>query len=259
MIRLERNPMPAGRQTAVTTEVRNVGPDRLTWLHDGCAITVGVSGQMADRPWRPGFRQEGQAHRFKVQALGIDPRLGRAPPPSIGFVPERLVNRGNFGCADIGISEAIAPGQMIRQRLVWPGSSSLRLGPPPSGPITLIGRFGSYSRGHAEPDGNSPSIEVTLDSWVAAGVEDGWLSPPEVVDAALRPQAFRRWLETQELGNGREAILWYRPELRLWEVGVLIWYDFPEPRMHLALVHPTTGDVVDVIDRPWSEAKDGFP
>lgn len=53
-VELERNPMPAGEPTLIRTTVKNVGKDDLRWSHDGCAIAVGVWGEMVDVAWRPG-------------------------------------------------------------------------------------------------------------------------------------------------------------------------------------------------------------
>jgi hypothetical protein len=127
--------------------------------------------------------------------------------------------------------------------------------------VTLTAVFEYFGRGSSA----SRSLEVKLDSWITSGVDEEWLSPPEVVDAAVADPIFRAYLEEQDglckcgLGNGREEILWYRPELGAWEVGLLIWYEFPEPRMQLLLVHPVSGAILDRVDRPWDREGDGFP
>ena len=259
-LELERNPMPAGEWTTLTAVVRNIGSNVVTWFHDGCAITVNTWGEMAVA-WRRGVQQEGVAAMFKGRVL--DYRAGSSPMrgPIIDFVPEQWAGRGSYGCADIGMSDVIRPGRSIRQRYVWEGHAGLRWGPPPSGPVTLTGTFAYYWRGREEPEGDitERTIEISLDAWITAGADEPWLSPPEVVDAALADPAFVAYLGTQNLGNGREEILWYRPELDAWEVGVLGWYEFPEPRLHLVLVDPRTGAIIDTVDRAWSEERDGFP
>lgn len=259
-LELERNPMPAGEWTTLTAVVRNIGNNVVTWFHDGCAITVNTWGEMAVA-WRRGVQQEGAAAMFKGRVL--DYRAGSSPMrgPIIDFVPERWAGRGSYGCADIGMSDVIRPGRAIRQRYVWEGHAGLRWGPPPSGPVTLTGTFAYYWRGREEPEGDitDRTIEISLDAWITGGADEPWLSPPEVVDAALADPAFVAYLETQDLGNGREEILWYRPQLGAWEAGVLVWYEFPEPRLHLVLVDPHTGAILETVDRAWSEERDGFP
>jgi hypothetical protein len=259
-ITLERNPMPAGEWTTLTATVRNVGSNVVTWFHDGCATSVGTWGEMA-AAWRPGIAQTGVGTTFKDRALDIAYRSTPLPGPIIDFVPERWAGSGSHGCADLGMSDLIRPGKAIRQRSVWEGQAGHRWGPPPSGPVTLTGTFASYWRGREEPEGDirDRTIEVSLDAWITGGADETWLSPPEVADAALADPAFVAYLETQDLGNGREEILWYRPELGAWEVGVLVWYEHPEPRLHLVLVDPHSGAILDTVDRAWDQERDGFP
>lgn len=102
-------------------------------------------------------------------------------------------------------------------------------------------------------------LEVKLDTWVADGADETRLSPPEVADAALADPAFAAYLETLDLGNGNEVVMWYRPERDLWEVGVLDWYGGPGATMHLVLIDPSTGVVLDTVDRSWDRDADGFP
>ena len=259
-IELERNPMPAGEVTRVTTTVRNLGNRTLHWFSDGCATPVHVGGEMPVE-WRPGQAQEGTAKLFKDRVLDLAYRSTPLPGPLIRFVPEDLVGQG-YGCGDVGIYHEIAPGRAIHDVRAWGGQADLRWGPPPTGPVTITGTFDWYWRGRPrnEPEyPDIPRIEVTLEAWVSGGADAAWLSPPEVVDAALADAAFVAYLETQDLGNGREEILWYRPELAAWEVGVLIWYEFPEPRLHLVVVDPHTGQILDTVDRAWDEDRDGFP
>jgi hypothetical protein len=258
-IELEHNPMPATELTRVKTAVRNLGSDNLTWFHDGCAILISVRGDVTDQPWRPGVEQVGIGGAFKERALQTFGRE-RLRPPIVDFVPGSLLSTGGFGCADVGMSDTIKPGKSIRSELVWDGYAWLHWGPPPSGPVTLTGTFAYYWRGSHEPESIlDQTIELSLDAWITGGVDDAWLSPPEIVDAALADTAFLDYLKPRDLGNGREEILWYRPDLRAWEVGLLFWNVEPEPTMHLVLVDPHSGAVLDTVDRPWSEERDGFP
>ncbi|HSL33543.1 MAG TPA: hypothetical protein VK871_07825 [Candidatus Limnocylindrales bacterium] len=60
-IELERNPLPAGEPTWLTTTVANTGPDELRWITDACDIDVSVCVADPDfgewllqRPFRDG-------------------------------------------------------------------------------------------------------------------------------------------------------------------------------------------------------------
>jgi hypothetical protein len=258
-ITLDRAPMPAMEVTRITTEVRNVGSDTLHWMSDGCEISVGIRAEMTASAWRPGVQQQDVAKLFKDYAIYRSFRTERLRPPSLEFVPPAWVGKGSHGCADIGFVHEIAPGNAVRAELVWDGAAARRWGPPPTGAVAITGIFDAYWRGdELMPDVRMGKLEVHLDSWVVDGADETRLSPPEVADAALADPAFAAYLETQQLGNGREVVLWYRPTLSLWEVGVLAWYA-PAQHMHLVLVDPHSGAVVDTVDRAWDEDRDGFP
>jgi hypothetical protein len=257
-ITLEHDPMPALALTRITTEVRNLGSDTLHWQSDGCATSVDISAEMTGSAWRPGVEQQDVAKQFKDYALDHVFRTDPLSPPSLRFVPPEMVDKGSYACADVGIDHEIAPGNTIEAVRVWDGAAGLRWGPPPTGAVTITGTFDSYWRGAKAP---SPSrtgrLDVRLDAWVSGGADATWLSPPEVADAALADPAFAAYLATQRIGDGRSIILWYRPELDLWEVGVLAWHDAPTPQMHLVLVDPHSGAIVQTVDRRWDEDLDG--
>jgi hypothetical protein len=256
-IELERNPMPAGEITRADITVRNLGSTVLHWFSDGCSNPVYLDGELPIA-WRSGIEQTGQAAKFKRHALDVFSNEP-TPAPQLRFVPEPMLGT-DYGCADIGIGHTIRPGKAIHRTLAWDGMAQLRWGPFPTGPITITGTFNWYWRGRHQPRyPDIPKIEVPLDAWVTGGADETWLSPPEVVDAALTDAAFVSYLETQDLGNGRAEILWYKPELGTWEVGVLPWYETDPPMLHLVLVDPHAGAVTGTVDRPWDEAKDGFP
>jgi hypothetical protein len=229
-------------------------------MSDGCETSVGVHGVMTGSAWRPGVDQEGVAKRFKLYALDRLFRTGPLPPPYLRFVPPALVGKGSYGCADLGIGHEIAPGKSVRAAMVWDGSASMRWGPPPTGLVTITGTFDHYWRGNKQPSsGQWQTLEVKLETWVADGADPTRLSPPEVADAALADPAFAAYLETLDLGNGNEVVMWYRPARDLWEVGVLDWYGGPGATMHLVLIDPDTGAVMGTVDRPWDRDADGFP
>jgi hypothetical protein len=256
-IRLDRNPMPADEETWLTTEVRNTGDDDLTWLHDGCATTVIVEGPMQEARWRPGVGQEGVAGEFKRMTISKQ-NLGEGTV-LIRFVPQKFIGKGRYGCLDIGISEAIPPGESIRQRARWDGQADLRLGPAPSGRVELHAYACCYRRerdGEPEDIPEEGSIRLRHQAWIADGRDRTTLDPPEVIDAALADPAFVEWLGTKDLGSGHDPVLWFDAEADLWEVGLL---EYDVRRFHVALVHPRTGEVVEIIERPWDPDVDGHP
>ena len=156
----------------------------------------------------------------------------------------------------------MAPGETIQGELIWDGIANIRWGPPQSGPVHLHGLFQFFGRGGGDLD---HELELHHNAWVVDGVDRSWLSPPEVVDAALADAAFLAYLVEQDrpcqcgLGNGRQEILWYRPELRAWEVGLVIWQGVADPEMHLWIVDPHSGAILDRVDRAWDMERDGFP
>jgi hypothetical protein len=256
-VELERNPMPAGEVTRVTTVVKNLEDRPLHWLSDGCAIPVSVAG-VAAQDWPKGEKHPPQAQLFKDLVLDRAFRLQPFVGPVADFVPLKWLGKGTFGCADVGIDHTIAPHGSVREVQAWDGQAALRFGPFPAGPVELQGRFGSYWRGREMPE-QARHLGYTLEAWVTGGPGDDWLGPVGIVDAALGDQAFLDYLADQDLTSGRDEILWYRPELDVWEVGVLAWYDAPTPQMHLLHVDPRTGEVLRTVDRPWDQRLDGFP
>lgn len=256
-ITLERNPMPAGEETWLTTQVLNTGEDDLVWFHDGCAITVGVEGAMQEARWRPGLGQEGVAGDFKRMTMSRQSL--EAGIVRIRFVPQNFIRKGRYGCADLGISETILPGEAIGQRARWDGQADLRLGPAPSGRVELHAVAGYFWRerdGEPEDIPEEGSIRLRHQAWIADGRDRTLLDPPEVIDAALADPAFVEWLAKKDLGSGHDPVLWLDAEADLWEVGLL---EYDVRRFHVALVHPRTGEVVKTIERPWDPDVDGYP
>ena len=262
-IRLDRERLRAGEPAWVTTEVRNVGDDDLVWSHDGCGTTVWVSGKVEGVRWRPGIEHQGKAGRFKklaLERLEVDDASF-----AVEFVPESFIAKvGQYGCADLRVDDRIKPGRAIRQRARWDGFAWLRLGPPPSGRVRLVGWSGYYWRaGAGEPERlTDQDIKVRLDVSLASSRDPNALDPPEVVDAALRSPAFRAWLESQDLGIGPPTVytvLRFDPSLGLWKVGL---FQHGLDQFHLALVSPVSGEVVAIVDEPWDRRdldRDTYP
>jgi hypothetical protein len=252
-VELDRNPMPAAEPTWITTTVKNVGKDNLIWSHDGCAISVGVSGEMTDVAWRPGEPVDKPIiGDFKSRAARW--WNGAGPGISLYFWPEAYVGDGEIACSDVGYVERIPPGGVLRGRARWDGMAYHRLGPPPDGRATLTATFGHYDRRGLE--GRNHTLPVSLDVAIVDGRPDDMLHPMEVVDAALEDEAFRTWVEGVKVGDGNTEVMWYDPELDLWEIGVF-FYDSLSFRV--ARVGPRSGEVVEIVSRPWAEGREPMP
>jgi hypothetical protein len=257
-IELQRNPLPAGEVSWVKVSVTNRGRSNAIWLHDGCASLAGVGGVSAV-PWPMGQDQSGNLDKFKAYALGGSIVEEPQPFAHIDFVPENLLGKGSFGCADIGIEETLKPGETRRQTRWWSGFESENRSLPPAGPIEISVLAGYYWRGKEPDDIPESAIRFSLPGWIDVLGQPARLSPAEIVDAALKDPAFSSYLRTQDIGNGREAIAWYRPGTDLWEVGLLIWHDYDTPRIRGVQVDPVNGTILGPVDRAWDQDIDGFP
>jgi hypothetical protein len=251
-VKLDRNPMPAGEPTWLTTTVKNVTDHDISWFHDGCDTTTWVSGELTGAAWRPGVAVT-DPKSFKGRLLARE----LAAPLRIAFAPERFVGVGRISCADLGTEETIKPGRWIAQRARWDGLVDLRLGSPLSGPVKLT-FFSEYfwSKGHEPENIPAQRIEFGGAAWIVDGRDPGWLDPPEVVDAALADPAFARWVESKPLGNGVNEILWFDAKRGLWQVGTL---EYEPMRLHYLLIDPLDGSVVETVERAWVPDTDGFP
>lgn len=261
-IELERNPMPAGERTWVTTTVTNTGRDDLIWLHGACAhpTTVGVHGTIEGQSWRAGRNQTGASLRFKSMALagaGVDKRA-----ISIDFVPEAYVGaKGYHGCGDVGVNEALAAGASIRQRAQWDGAAGFLLGPPPTGRVELVGSFRFFWRRSAgEPADlmTAPAIEVPLTAWIDGRVE-GIIHPAEAIDAALLDRRLVDILTPGDLGNANGPVLRYDPVAAVWQVGLEEDNYGGKPQVHLVFVDGHTGQIRQFVERTWKFDVDGYP
>lgn len=257
-IELERNPLPAGEPSWVKVSVTNRGRSNVTWLHDGCASPANVGGQSA-AAWPMGREQSANDEVFKAYALGGSMVEEPGPFAHIGFVPENFLGKGSYGCADLGIGETLQPGESRRQTRWWSGFEGQNRSLPPAGPVELSVYAGSYWRGKEPDDLADSAIRFRVPAWIDVADQITRLSPAEVVDAALDDPAFSSYLETQDIGNGREAIAWYKPGTDLWEVGLLIWHDYETPRIRGVQVDPVNGAILDPLDRAWDQDVDGFP
>ncbi|HLQ49838.1 MAG TPA: hypothetical protein VK233_12755, partial [Candidatus Dormibacteraeota bacterium] len=258
----ERNPMPAGEPTWVTTTVTNSGADDLIWLHGPCThpTTVTVGGTVDGQNWRDGGDQIGASLRFRSMALA---QAGVADGAIVvSFVPEAFVgNKGMYGCGDMATESSLAPGKSIKQRARWDGEAGTLLGPPPTGQVALVGSFRDFWRRSAgEPTDSSaaPAIDVPLTAWIDGRVE-GIIHPAEAIDAALLDRRLVAILETRDLGNANSPVIRYDPAAAVWQVGLLDYNDGGDPRVHLVIVDGHTGQILQFVERTWNFNVDGFP
>jgi hypothetical protein len=257
-VELQRNPLPAGTPSWAKVTVTNVGNDVVTWLHDGCGMPGGLYGE-SEVAWSMGKDRHSM---FKDYALGGSIVAAPSPFASLSFVPENLLGKGSFGCADIGIEETVKPGQSLKQTVWWTGFASRNRAIPPAGPMTLRAQAGAYWRGsgQAEPaPGATINLELTIPSWIDPIDDFSRLSPAEIVDAALDDPDFAKYVLGQKIANGREEIAWYQLDRDIWEVGVMPWYETTPPRIHGLVIDAETGGIIGPLDRAWNEDVDGFP
>ena len=259
-IELERNPMPAGEPTWATTTVTNVGRDNLIWFHDGCAISVGVNGKVANAMYRPGRSLPPAMDALKTYLLDV--RAIGDGEIWIGFAPERFVGKGAVVCSDVGIGDRVRPGASIRQRAQWNGLGYLYGPPPPTAAVDLVGSFRySWREETGEPEDITKQVlDVHLPTWVV-GRPDDVLDPAEAVDAGLADRRLADLLGGLKLRNANEPYLRYNPGTATYAIGVLVDGDPPQvPSMlHTAIVDAHTGDVIDFVHRIWDWQKEGNP
>lgn len=238
--------------------VTNQGRTNVTWFHDGCAHPVSVFGA-SDVPWPMGLEHRGRAAMFKTYALGG--HIAAAPDPhgSLAFVERDRLHSGPIGCADIGISDTVEPGETVRATYWWSGFTDVNRALPPAGPATIRAFAGYYWRGKEPSDIARQAIEFELDAGITSDAVSGRLSPAQAIDAALTDPDFAAYIETQAIANGRATIAWYDADRDLWEIGVMPWYETEPPRIHGVVVDAISGAILGPLDRPWNEDVDPFP
>jgi hypothetical protein len=253
-IELDRNPMPAGEPTWVTTTIQNTGRDAITYYPCSEAVTVG--GEIAGVPWRPGADLPVPAATWKSYLAGGQGlrRGGR----TVLFFPDGQDGAAS-GCGDIGISATLAAGATHRERLRWDGFTFRRLGPPPTASLDLIGSF-EFDRGVAldPPPEARRRAEVRLPAWIA-GPLGPLLDPAEAVDIALTDPRLTDLLASRNLHSGNEGVLLFDGSSGLYQIGMLESGDLPVSRVHLVLVDARTGRIAGFVDRDWDYQVDGYP
>lgn len=250
-IELERNPMPAGQPTWVTTTVTNTGSGPLFWDSD-CDAAVWVRGSVAQAPWRNGvIHQEPlktwKAYLLEHQGLSTVDR-------SVVFWPKSRVDQGEGACAEVGHLHRIDRGATLAQRARWDGFAFDLLTPPPQARIDLVGTF---RYGPTEDSIRTKLSEAHLDAWIA-GLPDAFLDPAEAVDIALTDPRLTAVLASHELRNGNGGLVRFDPATGAYEIG-LIEENLPTARAHVVLVDARTGRIVGFVERDWDFRVDGFP
>jgi hypothetical protein len=142
MIELERNPMPAGEPTWVTSTVSNTGQDPVVYVPCGEAVNVGAA--IVGPPWRHGQALTNPAKLWKECLLdhqGLD-----GDDRSLFFFAEGQTGASS-GCGDIAHVKSLAPGATFHDRARWDGFAFRRLAPPPTARIDLVGKF-EFDRGN---------------------------------------------------------------------------------------------------------------
>jgi hypothetical protein len=246
-ITLDRNPMPAGEPTWVTTTVRNTGPDDLMYADD-CSL-VSVYGEMTNVTWRQGFRFTDRLGEFKAWAIE-ELRL-QDGAIWVGFTPEAIVEQGlevgEYGCGDVLVIARLAPGEARIKRARWMGLAMQSYAPPPAGPVALTGGFGFFWRsneGEVDPPtgAHERRLEAPLAAWIEGVAKPPRVDPTEAIDLALADQEFGRWVLGRPFRSGANWNLRFDPDDRQWRVGLLSFY--PEPRTREILIDADTGETV---------------
>lgn len=233
------NPLwaPQGAEAVVTIENRS---DRtLRWSTDGCNTNAWISATTT-ATWRDSPRLVGQDLAPYRDWLRKWVRIKE--PIELAFNRGSRQLHRSVGCADLGLPHQLEPGRSVRQTFIWDGSAAHRLGPAPNGPVTLISRFERWSLAGG---GERQPIEVKLDSWIVGGRSEAYLSPAEVIDAALSDERLGSWIVTRPVGHNANPIVEFDRELGFWAVGLLLEGGF-EPTMHAAFVDPISGEVFAV-------------
>ena len=126
-------------------------------------------------------------------------------PIYLDTVPDWGVDRGEFGCADLGVGHDLKPGRKLVARMFMRVNYWLDhwYGRPPSGPVLLTGTFGTWYRGDEDMDTvHHDALVASLVVKLQDGRDPEWISPGQAVDVALGdPSLQAQILEWQEIPN----------------------------------------------------------
>ena len=245
--------MPAGEPTWVKKTIENVGPDPIQYFPCGEAMTV--TGELLDRPWRPGGALPNLAAVWKKYLLRqLDVWGGKR---QVLFLPAGLTGSSS-GCGDIAYVEILAPGKALRERSRWDGLSFRRLAPPPTSRTDLVGSFAYAHAARVDVEAPRLEIDIHLETWID-GRPDAYLDPGEVADIALRDPRLTALLEARDLNNANEGVLIFDPGSGTYEVGMLESGALDPAQAHLLTIDAVTGEVLGWVERDWDYKVDDFP
>lgn len=254
-IELERNPMPAGEPTWVTSTVTNTGKDPVVYVPCGEAVNVGAAS--VGPSWRHGQALPNPAMAWKAYLLS---NYGLEDDDRALFFFAAGQTGASSGCGDVAHVTSLAPGATFRDRARWDGLAFRRLAPPPTARIDLVGKF-EFDRGdplveHPPEDGHL--LEAHLETWIV-GRPEAYLDPGEVADVALRDPRLTALLAARDLHNGNESVLIFDPVSATYQVGMLESGNLPVSRAHLLTIDPVTGEIEGWVERDWDYDVDGYP
>jgi hypothetical protein len=206
-IELERNPMPAGEPTWVTSTVTNTGNDPVVYVPCGEAVNVGAAS--VGPSWRHGQALPNPAMAWKAYLLS---NYGLEDDDRSLFFFAAGQTGASSGCGDVAHVTSLAPGATRRDRARWDGLAFRRLAPPPTARIDLVGKF-EFDRGDPlveHPPEDRHLLEVHLETWIVGRREDS-LDPGEVADVELRDPRLTALLADLDLYNENEGVLIFDP------------------------------------------------
>jgi hypothetical protein len=219
-ITLDANPLVAGQPAWITTELTNLGRDKLYWYGPGCGIDVLVTGRLPDLRWRPGADQPGVAGKFKQSSLW-NARITDDGAVYLDFVPDWAVGMGEFGCVDIAIREELRPGRRFRARQRWDGLLFQRAGFPPTSAADIVGTFSRWWRASEGDEGGREAVVVHLPTWIRGIDAPVSLSVGEAVDVALTHDRFAEWVQQAYLRRAEwQSITELDPATGVWQIGL---------------------------------------
>ena len=254
-IELERNPMPAGEPTWVTSTVTNTGQDPVVYVPCGEAVNVGAA--IVGPPWRHGLTLPNPAKVWKAYLLSNYGLEG--DDRSLIFFAEGQTGAAS-GCGDVAHVLSLAPGATFHDRARWDGFAFRRLAPPPTARIDLVGKFefdlGDLLAEHPPEDRHV--LEVHVETWIE-GLPDAFLDPAEAVDIALTEPRLTVLLASRDLRNGNEGVVLFDPKTGVYQIGMLESGSLPVALAHLVLVDARTGEIVVLVERDWDYQVDGYP
>jgi hypothetical protein len=254
-IELERNPMPAGQPTGITTTITNTGGDAVVYVPCGEIAYVSAAG--VGPPWRPGRTLPNPAMTWKTYLL--DHQGLRSNDRYVLFYAAGQTGASS-GCGDVAHVTTLAPGRTVHERQSWDGYAFRQLAPPPTAVIDLVARF-EFDRGDPlaeHPPEDRHRLELHLETWIA-GLPDTFLDPAEAVDIALTDPRLTALLASRDLRNGNEGVARFDSKTGNYQIGMLESGSLPVSRAHLVLVDARSGEIVGFVERDWDYDVDGYP